>query len=93
MLELNITGKQKLTVGCDDTESNERQVIRSHVLNQLTVNIEEYCDSGESLPMADITTSYNNRIAALGFSSIRWNTIPFRETYSNTSKSWLVTCI
>ena len=23
--------------------------------------------------MADITTSYNDRIAALGFSSIRWN--------------------
>ena len=43
--------------------------------------------------MPDITTSYNNHIAALGFSSIRWNTIPFREEYSNTNKSWLVPCI
>ena len=76
-----------------DTESNEPQVVRSHVLNELIVHIEEYRDSGESLPMADMTTSYNNHIAALGFYSIHWNTTRFREEYSNSNKSWLVPCM
>ena len=44
------------TVGCDDTGSNETQVIRTHVVNELINHIKEYCDSGESLPTADMTT-------------------------------------
>ena len=67
------------TVGCDDTESNETQVIRAHVLNELIDHIEGYRDSGESLLMADMTTLYNKRIAALGFSTIRCNTTRLRE--------------
>ena len=43
--------------------------------------------------MADMTPSYDNHIAALGFYSICWNTTPFREEYSNMNRSWLVPCI
>ena len=63
------------TIGRYDTESNETQVIRSHVLNELIVHIEVYRDSEESLPMADITTSYNNHIAALGY-LLEYHTFP-----------------
>ena len=55
------------TVGCYDTESNGTQVIRAYVLNELFDTIEEYRDSGKSLPMADMITLYNKQVAALVF--------------------------
>ena len=67
------------TVGCDMNESNEVQVIRAHVLNELVDYVEGYRGSGESLAMADLTALYDQRIAGLGFSSIKCNTTRLRE--------------
>ena len=53
--------KKAETVGCGDTERNETQVIRAHALNELIDHIKEYRCSGESLPMADMTTLYDKR--------------------------------
>ena len=67
------------TVGCDITESHNTQVMRAHVLNDLVDYIEDKRGSGESLPMAHLTTLYNKRIAALGFPDIKCNTTRLRE--------------
>ena len=47
------------TVGSGDTERNETQVIRAHVLNESIDHNKEYRCSGE--PMADMTTLYDKR--------------------------------
>ena len=49
----NFTGKQKLL----DVMilGNETQDLRAHVVNELINHIEEYCDSGKSLPTANMT--------------------------------------
>ena len=67
------------TVGCDNTESHNTQVMRAHVLNELLDFIEDNHGSGESLAMTHLTTLYDKRIAALGFPCIKYNTTRLRE--------------
>ena len=67
------------TVGCDMTESYKTQVIRAHVLNALLDYIEDKRGSGTTLAMADLTSLYDKRLAALGFSHVKCNTTRLRE--------------
>ena len=67
------------TVGCDMTESHASQVIWAYVLDELTDFIEQSCDSGEPVAMADLTALYDKRIAALGFPHIKINATRLRQ--------------
>ena len=67
------------TVGCDMTESYKTQVIWAHVLNELLDFIEDKRDSATTLAMADLTSLYDKRLAALGFSHVKCNTTHLRE--------------
>ena len=67
------------TIGCDISESNETQVIRAYVLNELLEFIEDHRGTGDSLAMADLTVLYDKRTADLGFPHIKCNTTRLRE--------------
>ena len=66
------------TVGCDMTESYKTQVIRAHVLNELLDYIEDKRGSGTTLAMTYLTSLYDKRLAALGFSYVTRNTTRLR---------------
>ena len=55
------------SVGCDITESYNTQWIRAHVLNERLDYIEDKRGPGTTVAMADLTSFYDMRPAALGF--------------------------
>ena len=67
------------TVGCDMTESYKTQVIRAHVLNELLDYIEDKRGSGTTLAMANLTSLYDKRLAAFGFSHVKCSTTRLRD--------------
>ena len=55
------------------TESYKTQVIRAQVLNELLNFIEDKRGSRSPIAMADLTSLYDKRLAALGFPHIKCN--------------------
>ena len=54
------------TVGCDEKDTNEIQVIKAHLFNELI-------DFGETLAMTDLMSPYDKHIACLGYPFINRN--------------------
>ena len=82
----------------DTTENNSAQVIRAHVLNEILDFINDKRDSRASIAMVDLTSLYDNRLAAHGFPHIKCNTTRLREeiesmipdikSVMNKNRSW-----
>ena len=61
------------------TESYKTQVIRAHVVSELLDYIEDKHDSGTTLAMAKLTSLYDKRLVALGFSHVKCNRTRLKE--------------